>query len=193
MTQCGYLFTILNYIFYCTSRFCRRKYQMLTMDLLAKIAFILGLYFLGSMSGVYSMAVTFFYLICANIKERLNRRWMGLYIFNEALLVYVMIHSFAGLSSVFIFASTSIALLAVWWLPPQQMRIAGLVGNIMTLLYNLSIRNWAGLFELAVIFSNFTSFLKYRHTNISGRDHSDTEPSISRCMACRYSVGENEY
>ena len=189
----GYFFTILNYIFYCISRFCRKKYQMLTLDLLAKIAFILGLYFLGSMSGVYSMAVTFFYLICANIKERLNRRWMGLYIFNEVLLVYVMIHSFAGLSSVFIFVSTSIALLAVWWLPPQQMRIAGLVGNIMTLLYNLSIRNWAGLFELAVIFSNFSSFLKYMRTNMPDADHSDTESFRPRCMTRLYSVGEDEY
>ena len=171
MIWLGYFFTILNYIFYCISRFCRKKYQMLTLDMLAKIAFILGLYFLGSMSGVYSMSVTFFYLICANIKERLKCRWMGLYIFNEALLVYVMIHSFAGLSSVLIFVSTSIALLAVWWLPPQQMRIAGLLGNIMTLFYNLSIRNWAGLFELAVIISNFASFLKYRRTNKSYKNH----------------------
>ena len=193
MIWLGYFFTILNYIFYCISRFCRKKYQMLTLDLLAKIAFILGLYFLGSMSGVYSMTVTFFYLICANIKERLKRRWMWLYVFNEVLLVYVMIHSFAGLSSVFIFASTSIALLAVWWLPPQQMRIAGLVGNIMTLLYNLSIRNWAGLFELAVIFSNFTSFLKYRRINMLDKDHSNTGSFNPRCMTLRYSDGENEY
>ena len=193
MIWLGYFFTILNYIFYCISRFCRKKCQMLTLDLLSKIAFILGLYFLGSMSGVYSMAVTFFYLICANIKERLNRRWMGLYIFSEVLLIYVMIHSFAGLSSVFIFASTSIALLAVWWLPPQRMRIAGLVGNIMTLLYNLSIRNWAGLFELAVIFSNFSSFLKYMRTNMPDADHSDTESFRPRCMTRLYSVGEDEY
>ena len=32
----GYTFTALNYLLYCVSRFCEKKYQMLTLDLLAK-------------------------------------------------------------------------------------------------------------------------------------------------------------
>lgn len=63
----GYAFTALNYLLYCVSRFCKKKYQMLTLDLLAKVAFVIGLFFMGSLSGVFSMLVTFFYLIAANI------------------------------------------------------------------------------------------------------------------------------
>lgn len=158
----GYAFTALNYLLYCISRFCKKKYQMLTFDLLAKIAFIIGLFFMGSLSGVFSMLVTFFYLIAANIKERRNCRWTLAYVFFQLLLIYIMLMSFAGISSILIFISTSIALLSVWWLPPQKMRIAGSIGNIITLMYQLSIQNWAGLCELAVIASNFTSYLKYR-------------------------------
>lgn len=158
----GYIFTVLNYLLYCVSRFCKKKYQMLALDLLAKIAFIIGLFFMGSFSGVFSMMVNFCYLIAANIRERTHRKWTWLYLIFQAALVFIMIQNFAGISSLLIFISTSIALLSVWWLPPQQMRLAGSIGNIITLLYQLSIQNWAGLCELLVITSNITSYLKYR-------------------------------
>lgn len=160
----GYAFTVLNYIFYCSSRFCRNKLQMLAWDLMSKVSFVIGLLFLGSLSGAYSMLVTFSYLICANIKERRKQNWPVLYIVFQALLVYVMLSSFAGASSVFIFLSTSIALFSVWWLSPQNMRAAGLIANAMTLCYNISLRNWAGMFELAVMASNIASYRKYRKT-----------------------------
>ena len=53
-----------------------------------------------------------------------------------------MVWNFEGISSVFVFLSTSIALLSVWWLPPQKMRIAGITANVMTLCYNISLKNW---------------------------------------------------
>lgn len=82
----GYIFTVLNYLLYCISRFCKKKYQMLALDLLAKIAFIIGLFFMGSFSGVFSMLVNFCYLIAANIKERKKRRWPALYVFSNCSL-----------------------------------------------------------------------------------------------------------
>lgn len=75
----GYAFTILNYLLYCVSRFCKKKYQMLTLDLLAKVAFIAGLIFMGSLSGAYSIVANFFWLIFANIKVRRGRNWPGVY------------------------------------------------------------------------------------------------------------------
>lgn len=164
-TALGYAFTIINYVFYCSSRFCRHKRQMLLWDLMSKIAFVIGLLCLGSLSGAYSMIVTFCYLIFANIKERKNQKWPLLYVIFQALLILVMVRHYAGISSVFIFLSTSIALLSVWWLPPQKMRVAGLTANIMTLCYHISLQNWAGMCELAVMVSNLASYIKYRRTH----------------------------
>lgn len=55
----GYSFTLLNYIFYSISRFCDKKYKMLTLDLLAKVSTIVALVI----------------LIAANIKEREQGKW----------------------------------------------------------------------------------------------------------------------
>ncbi len=162
MVILGYSFTALNYLLYCVSRFCKKKYQMLTLDLMAKIAFVIGLVFMGSLSGAYSMMANFFWLIFANIKERKEKRWLAIYIIFEILLICILLFQFEGISSVLVFTSSSLTLFSVWWLPPQKMRITGIVVNIITLMYQLSIQNWAGLFELAVITSTLLSYVKYR-------------------------------
>ena len=159
----GYLFTVLNYVFYCLSRFCRKKQAMLAFDLLAKCSVCTALFFLGSLGGSYSMMVSFFVLIAANIKERRGAKWPALYALFEALLVGILIREFAGISSVLVFLTSSLSLLSIWWFPPQKMRIASLVTSSMSLLYMLSIRNWAGLLEILVLGSNALSYLKYRN------------------------------
>lgn len=158
----GYTFTALNYLLYCVSRFCKKKYQMLTLDLLAKIAFVLGLMFMGSLSGAYSMLANFFWLIFANIKERKGKRWPVIYAIFEILLVCILIFQFEGISSILVFTSSTLTLFSVWWLPPQKMRLTGIIVNVITLMYQLSIRNWAGLCELAVITSTLLSYFKYK-------------------------------
>ena len=158
----GYSFTALNYLLHCISRFCKKKYQMLIFDLAAKIAFILGLYFMGSMGGALSIVVNFFYLIFGTIKERRGCKWPALYTIFQLLLLLVLIKTFVGLSSILVFMSTSITLFSIWWMPPQKMRVLGIVTNVITLVYQLSIQNWAGLCELAVITSNTVSYVKYR-------------------------------
>jgi len=158
----GAFFTVCNYIFYCSSRFCRKKYQMLTFDLLAKLSMVLALYFLGSLSGAYSMLTSFAILLAANIKERRGAKWPVLHAFFQAVLVAILVGQFAGISSVLVFITSSVSLLSIWYLPPQKMRAASLVTSSTSLLYQLSIHNWAGLLELVVITSNVVSYLKYR-------------------------------
>lgn len=161
MTILGYVFTFLNYLLYCASRFCKEKHQMLALDLLAKAAFIMGLACMGSLSGAFSMLVLSLALIFAFVKEKRNHRWGPLYVIFQILLIYVMMTGFDGVSSVFVFLSTSIALISVWWMPPQKMRIAGVAGNVFTLMYQISIQNWAGLCELIVMSSNLSAYVKY--------------------------------
>lgn len=157
----GYLFTVFNYIFYCSSRFYRKKTHILGLDLLAKLSMILATFFLGSLSGSYSMMVSFIILITANIKEKRGSRWTLGYALFQASLVAILIFRFEGLSSVLVFLTSSVSLLSIWWLVPQKMRIASIVTSVTSFLYQLSIQNYAGLLELIVITSNVLSYLKY--------------------------------
>ena len=160
----GYFFTVINYICYCSSRFVREKKWILTLDLIAKVFTIAGLYCLGSMSGALSFIIEFLILIVANIKER---RAIGkaantlLYLVFAAAYVVILVTTFAGISSLLVFASCIITCTSNWWLPPQKMRIVGGFNSFIYLSYQLSIRNWAGLIEILVIISNFASFARY--------------------------------
>lgn len=164
-TILGYIFTVFNYIFYCSSRFRKKKQKILGLDLLAKLSMILATYFLGSLSGSYSMMVSFTILVTANIKEKNGKRWPLGYLLFQTVLIAILVLRFEGISSVLAFLTSSVSLLSIWWLVPQQMRIASMVTSITSLLYQLSIRNFAGLLELIVISSNVLSFLKYRKTS----------------------------
>lgn len=158
----GYLFTVFNYLFYCGSRFCKKKYQMLTLDILAKISTFLALFFLGSLSGAYSMFLSFLILLVSTVKEQKGKIWAPVYGLFQLLLILVLVLRFEGISSVLVFLTSSVSLLSVWWLRPQGMRVAGLVTSVTSLMYQLSIRNWAGLLEIFVICSNVLSYVKYR-------------------------------
>lgn len=69
----GYFFTLINYVCFCTSRFMKTKQQMLLLDLLAKVFTILGLYCMGSMTGVWAFALMFVLLLVANVKEKYKK------------------------------------------------------------------------------------------------------------------------
>lgn len=165
MIWLGYFFTALNYACYCLSRFMKQKQWMLLLDLLAKIFTIIGLYFLNSLSGAYSFVITFLLLIAANIKEKLNKKWLFGYLLFQLLYLIVLFYTYEGISSVLVALSSSITLLCIWWLPPQQMRFVGGLNCFIFLSYQICIKNWAGLLEIFVILSNLFSYLKYRKAN----------------------------
>lgn len=159
----GYLFTVINYVCYCLSRFVKTKQMMLLLDLVAKIFTIAGLYCLGSLSGAYLFVITFFLLIVANIKEKAGARWTLGFVLFFGLYCLALHTTFDGLPSLLVFTSSVVNLWCIWWLPPQKMRFIGGLNCIVYLSYQISIKNWAGLIELAVIYSNFAAYLKYRN------------------------------
>lgn len=136
--------------------------MMLLLDLVSKVFTALGFYFLDSLSGVYTFIVVFFLLIVANIKERLEKRWLCGYLFFQSLYIAILFYTYAGISSILVFSAVSITLVSIWWLPPQQMRIVGALNSFTFLAYQISIKNWAGLLEILVIVSNFAAFIKYK-------------------------------
>ena len=105
-------------------------------------------------------------VIIANIKEQLNKKWLFGYIFFQCLFLAILFYTYIGISSILIVISVSIMLYSIWWLPPQQMRIIGIINGIIYLVYQVSIKNWAGLLGVFVVLSNLLSFLKYKNTNV---------------------------
>lgn len=162
MITLGYIFTLLHYISYCASRFMKQKTLMLLLELCANIFLALGLYYLNSLSGYYIVITLIFVLITANIKERLHKKWILGHIFFQTVYATILYTTYVGLSSVLIFTSASIALVNVWWMPPQKMRLISALTSTIFLIYQLSIQNWAGLIELIVITCNFLAFFKYK-------------------------------
>ena len=165
MTQLGYFFTILSYACYCLSRFMKYKKTILVLDLSAKIFTALSLYFLESLSGAYVFIISFFMIIAANIKERLNKKWLWVYIFFQSLYIIILYYTYIGISSILVVISVSVTLFYIWWLPPQKMRIVGGINGIIYLAYQISIQNWAGILGIFVVLSNLFSFIKYKKSS----------------------------
>ena len=166
MIWLGYFFTAVNYECYCLSRFMRHKKMMLLLDLLAKVFTSIGLYCLNSLSGAYVFIAVFFMLIVANIKERLNKRWLLGYIFFQSVYLIILYFTYVGISSILAITTVSVTLFCIWWLPPQQMRVVGGLNSFTFLAYQISIKNWAGLLEILVIVSNFLAFMKYKKAGV---------------------------
>ena len=156
----GYFFTVVNYVCYCVSRFLKTKRQMLLLDLVSKVFTILGLYCLGSMTGVWAFVLMFVWLIVANIKEQYNKKWTPFFLLFQGLYCFVLFYTYAGVSSFLVFLNSSIYLFCVWWLSPQKIRFIGGFNSFLYLAYQISIKNWAGLIEILVIISNFVAFFK---------------------------------
>lgn len=158
----GYLFTVINYGFYCGSRFMQTKEKILFMDLIAKIFTVAGLYCLGSLTGAYNMSMIFIMNIVCYVKERKSWKLLLLYWIFEAVFILILVNTYNGISSILVFICSSITLLANWWLSPQYMRISAICGCALYLAYQISIKNWAGLLEIVAFLSNLLSYLKYR-------------------------------
>ena len=159
----GYICIVINYIFYCCGRFMRKKEHILFMDLFAKAFTILGLYFLGSLTEAYNMCLIFIMNIVCYYKTKRHWKLALLYWIFESLLVMILFTTYTGLSSALVFSCSTLTLMANWWFSPQQMRLTAVCGSVLYLMYQISIRNWAGLLEVVTLGSNVLSFLRCKH------------------------------
>lgn len=157
----GYIFTILNYILYCISRFQKQKKNMVCIELMAKTCMMISLAIFGSLTGANNQIVGFILLIVVNIKEKKEKNNFMWYLIFELVYIIILFATYQGISSVLTFCVCSITLFNLWWLTPQEMRLIGGMNSLINLTYLLSIGNIAGLLELTGTFSNFASYIKY--------------------------------
>ncbi len=165
MLLVAYGFTILNYIFYCSSRFCKEKKNMLLFDILAKISTIISLLLLSSITGAIVMCVSLIMLLVARYKEQKGmNKYLTIILYLLFIGIYVtnLILTYKGLSSILVTTTALLTLTSVWFLKPQNMRKMGILVSTIYLFYQISIKNWAGLLEAFVIVSNIASLIKYK-------------------------------
>ena len=163
----GYIFTILSYLIFFISRFCKEKKNLLFLDILSKILIMISLFFLHSTTGMFTMGLLIIILILAKIKETCNfNKYLSIFLFTLFCIIYLvnMILTFEGISSILVTIVAYIVLISIWWCNPQQIRILGLFDCIFYFCYQISIKNWAGMLEILSIISNILSFIKYKKT-----------------------------
>lgn len=168
MVVIAYIFTVINYICYCISRYCKSKSQMVSLDLLAKLSSIIALILLGSLTGGFNMLVSIILLVVIKIREKKElptKLNTILFILFCALYIVILVFTYSGVSSILSFITSMLILIGLWYLKPQGMRKIGIAASVSCLFYMISIGNWAGLLEILVLFSNITSYLYYRNGN----------------------------
>lgn len=160
----GSVFTVVNYICFCVSRFLKEKKYMILLDMLAKIFTMIGLLCFHSLTGVYNMILSLLALICLHIRERYytDNKMTWLFIVFQAALCGIFCYTYIGMSSILVFITSSVTLFHTWFLKPQGMRLMGGLNCIPYMIYLLTIGNWVGFAEIIVMISNFTAFLKYK-------------------------------
>lgn len=165
----GYSLTGLNYILYCTSRFCKEKKNMLLLDIFAKIVTIISFICLNSYTGVGVMIIQLILLFVAHCKEThtINKK-LSISIFVGFMLMYLAnaIFTYNGIASSLVTLTGILCMIGIWWLKPQNMRKLGLLISVIYLIFQISIKNWAGLLEICVLIANATSLIKYRKQSV---------------------------
>ena len=166
----AYIATVINYLCYCVSRYCKAKKGMVSLDLAAKLFSMIALILLGSLTGGFNMALSFVLLIIIRIREKWNfSEIANVLLFSVFLCGYIgiLIFTFQGLPSVLTFLTSSLTLTGLCFLSPQGMRKIGIFASLLYLCYMLSIKNWVGLLEVLVLFSNISSYLYYKKRGVS--------------------------
>ncbi|MCQ2470059.1 MAG: YgjV family protein [Ruminococcus sp.] len=164
MYKIGYICTILNCIVFSAGRFQRSKKGILAFEFIAKALSVTSFFMFGSLTSGLSDIWSFVVLTTANIKERKNisskvSNW--LFIAYEAVYVLILAFTFNGISSLLIFTVSTISIVSLWYLQPQNMRVAEIMNSFIYLALQFSIGNFAGITEFVVIGCNTASYCKY--------------------------------
>lgn len=161
----GNIFTLLSYISYYISRFCKTKSNMCIWDAASKLLTIIAFIFLNALNGVYNNILALFRPIAVVLKEKTGKKLHWLFIIFLILHILIFIFTYAGISSILISIVSIASLYFLFYSTTQTIRLTGTIGNIVYMLYQLSINNYIGVIcEIIVLACNVISFVKYSHT-----------------------------
>ena len=164
MYKIGYICTILNCIVFSVGRFQRSKKGILAFEFVAKLLSVTSFFMFGSLTSGLSDIWSFVVLSTANVKERKvfsqkTSNW--LFVGYEAVYVLILAFTYKGISSLLIFTVSTISIVSLWYLKPQDMRVAEIMNSFIYLALQFSIGNFAGITEFVVIGCNTASYCKY--------------------------------
>lgn len=162
MQYLGYGITILSMVVYAAGLQLREEWQIIISQILAKILTVLCLLCFDSATGVWTSIVGFGVLTISYLREKYKRGFIPFYFIFETIYIYILVNTFDGISSILMFVGSSLSLLSLFWLREQPLRIVGLIKSCIYVVYQLSIKNWAGITELIIVYSYISSYIKYR-------------------------------
>lgn len=162
MQYLGYGLTILAIVVYAAGLQLKEKWQIIVSQILARIFTVSSLLCFDSATGVWTSVIGFGVLTISYLREKYKKGFIPFYFIFESIYIYILINTFNGISSILVFVSSSLSLMALFWLREQPLRIVGLIKSCIYIVYNLSIKNWAGITELIIIYSYISSYVKYK-------------------------------
>lgn len=166
MILAGYIFSAINYLFYCVGRFTKKKPAILMFSLVALCMAGISNYCFGSLTGSLALFVQIPIVILSYINEKKPlQNWLRCCIYEVAflLITLILIFTFQGITSILIYIATNLSIYSYWWMDEQGMRIAGIFIGIAFFVYCMSIENYLGFLELCVIFANLVSYAIYKN------------------------------
>ena len=162
----GYTFSIINYAFYGIGRFMKKKSAILAFCLLSLLAAAISCYFFNSLSGYYLLLTQIVIVLLAYIKEKKPFPKVvqyAIYVAAQLFITLATIFTFQGISSIFCYISVTIGILSNWWFNEQKIRNCGVAICFFSFLYNMSIKNYIGVLELAIMIMNIVSYCIYKN------------------------------
>ncbi len=161
----GYIFTILGKISYWTGRFFKKKSIMMATNSLSAVFSIGECLCFNSMHGVANSVLIVGRGLCVNYKDKHKKPMHWLFLLFLLLFISVAIIFWSGWASIFALISMIIHICANWYLPPQKLRVATIIGCCFNEGFLYCIGNPVGMaLELTIIASNLVSFIKYNKT-----------------------------
>lgn len=163
----GMNLTVISYVIFWISRFCKNKKNMLLFDNISRILAILSFLILHTLDGVKN---TIFVIIRNFFGQYLeNKKFIYKFIVFCFLLItmFVMfLFDFSGISTIFIIICAFFNLFGVIFLDAQGVRLFGIIGSVFYNAFLFCTKNYAGsLCETICMFVMLISLLKYRKLN----------------------------
>ena len=169
MAILGNILTAISYIIFWTSRFCKNKKKILIVDNISRLITILSFLCLKNLNGIQN---TFFVLIRNELGHRVkNKKKYIAFFIMLAILFFMYYLSFEFPSTIFIAVCGITNLIGVILCETKWLRIWGMIGSIPYILFQLSIKNYAGticefITLIIMLYTFFTIEIKRKESKI---------------------------
>ena len=160
----GQVLTLISYLIFWISRFCKNKHKLLLWDNISRIAAIAAFFFLGTYDGIKN---TLFVIVRNIMGQVTNKKSITTklltFIIMSLILIGMYYIGFNGITTILVGICGIFNLFGVIMCKEQGIRLFGLLGSSFYAAFLLLTNNITGFIcEIICFFVILTSYLKYR-------------------------------